>query len=52
MGGVCGRHDEKKNTYTVLMGKPKGKSLLKKYRRRVKDYIKWIVTLSLRPYYM
>jgi hypothetical protein len=40
MGRACSSNGEKRNTYTILVGKPEGKRPLGKPRRRSMDNIK------------
>jgi hypothetical protein len=40
MGRACGGHGEGSNTCRILMGKPEGKRLLGRPRRRWQDNIK------------
>jgi hypothetical protein len=40
VGGTCGTHGEKRSVYTVLVGRPEGKSPLGRPRRRWEDNIK------------
>jgi hypothetical protein len=40
MGKVCSTNGEKRNTYRILVGKPKGKRPLGRHRRRWVDDIK------------
>jgi hypothetical protein len=40
MGGACGAYGEERGLHRVLVGKPEGKRLLGRPRRRWKDNIK------------
>jgi hypothetical protein len=40
MGRACSRNGEKRNAYTILVGKPEGKRPLGIARRRCVDYTK------------
>jgi hypothetical protein len=40
MDMACSLHGERKNSYTVLVGKPEGKRLLERLRRTWEDGIK------------
>jgi hypothetical protein len=40
MGGACSTNGEKRNAYRILVGKPEGKRLLERPRRRCEDNIK------------
>jgi hypothetical protein len=40
MGWACSRNGEERNAYRVLVGKPEGKRLLGKPRRKWKDKVK------------
>jgi hypothetical protein len=40
MGGVCSTNGEKKNAYSILVGKPEGKRPLGRHRRRWEDNIR------------
>jgi hypothetical protein len=40
MGGACSTNGEKRNAYRILVGKPEGKKLLGRSRRRWVDNIK------------
>jgi hypothetical protein len=40
VGRVCSTNGEKRNLYRIVVGKPGGKRLLGRYRRRWKDNIK------------
>jgi hypothetical protein len=40
MGGACSAHREMRNEYKISIGKPEGKRLLGRPRRRWKDNIK------------
>ena len=40
MGGACSIYGERRGVYRVLGGKPEGKRLLRKPRRRSEDNIK------------
>jgi hypothetical protein len=40
VGGTCGTHGEGRGVYRVLVGRPKGKSLLGRPRRKWEDNIK------------
>ena len=40
MGGTCSRYGERRDAYIVLMGKPEGKRLLGRPRRRCEINIK------------
>jgi hypothetical protein len=40
MGRECSTHGEKRNAYRILVGKPEGKRLLGRHRRRIR--LKWI----------
>jgi len=40
MGGVCGTYEEKKDTYSVRVGKPEGKKQFARSRHIRKDNIK------------
>jgi hypothetical protein len=44
MGRACSTHGEKRNTYRILVGKPKGKRQLGRPRRRWVDNIKMDLT--------
>jgi hypothetical protein len=43
MGRACSTHGAKRNSYRILVGKPKGKRPLGKLRCRLEDNIKWIL---------
>jgi hypothetical protein len=40
MGGACSTNGEKRNAYSILMGKPEGKRPLRRPRRRWVNNIK------------
>jgi hypothetical protein len=40
VGGTCGTHGEGRDVYRVLVGRPEGKRLLERPRRRWEDNIK------------
>jgi hypothetical protein len=40
MGKACGTHGEKRNTYSVLVGKPERKKPIGTFRRRWEDNVK------------
>jgi len=40
MGGACSAYGERRGLYRVLLGKPEGKRLRRRLRRRWKDTIK------------
>jgi hypothetical protein len=40
MGGLCSTNGEKRNAYRLLVGKPEGKRLLERPRRRWVDNIR------------
>jgi hypothetical protein len=44
MGRACSTHGEKRNSCTVLVGKPEGKRSLGRHRRRLEDNIKMDLT--------
>jgi hypothetical protein len=44
MGRACSKCGEKKNTYGILMGKPKGKRQVGRPRRRLEANIKMDLT--------
>jgi hypothetical protein len=39
MGRACSTHGEKRNAYTIFVGKPEGKRPLRRPRLRWEDYI-------------
>jgi hypothetical protein len=40
MSGTCSTHRKIRNSYTILVGKPKGNRPLVRHRRRLEDNIK------------
>jgi hypothetical protein len=42
MGSACSTHVEKRNGYTIFVGKPEGKRLLGRLKRRWEDNIKMV----------
>jgi len=42
MGGICSTYGKRKGTYRNLVGKPDGKSQLRRTRRGWEDNIKWV----------
>jgi hypothetical protein len=40
MGGACSTNGEKRNAYTILVGKPEGKRPLGRTRRKWEDNIR------------
>ena len=45
MGGVCGKHGEKRNACNVFVRKPKGKRSHRIRRRKRKDKIKVVLKM-------